>query len=96
MELEFFDALRSAGVPDDKARKAAESLTSEIKNVIDKRYSVHAAQLVTRGDLAETKADIRVDLANFKAEIIKWVAGMFVAQTAFILTAIGVLLKLFH
>ena len=40
---------------------------------IDKRYALHAAQLATRGDLADTKV-----------EIIKWTVGsMFAAVGLF-------------
>ena len=63
MDLEVVDALRAAGVPDDKARAVAASLRREI----DQRYAFHASQLATRGDLAETRGDLagtRADLAE--------------------------------
>lgn len=70
MELEIFEALTAANVPADKARTAATS----IKKEINEHYALHAAQLATRGDV-ET---VRKELAEAKAEIIKWcIATMF-------------------
>lgn len=64
MELEI-----SAGVKEDKAKAAVESINKEI----DKRYSLHASQLATKTDLAEAKTDI-----------IKWAIGsIFVAVGLF-------------
>jgi hypothetical protein len=60
MELEVFDAFRSAGVPDDKARAAVES----INRAIDRRYALHAEQLVTRGDLRAEVATLREEMAD--------------------------------
>lgn len=60
MELEIYKAFIAAGVPDTEARAAVESINREI----DRRYSLHAQQLVTKADLAEAKV-----------EIIKWTVG---------------------
>lgn len=69
MELEIYEAFRSAGVADDKARAAVKSINKEI----DKRYGLHSAQLATN-----------VYLAEAKAEIIKWTIGtMFAAVGMF-------------
>lgn len=69
MELEVFEALTAANVPADKARTAAAS----IKKEINEHYALHAAQLATKTDLAEAKA-----------EIIKWSVGtMFGAVALF-------------
>lgn len=69
MELEIYNAFVKAGVPEAEAKAAVESINREI----DKRYSLHAAQLVTKNDLAEAKL-----------EIIKWSIGtMFAAVGLF-------------
>ena len=144
MELEFFDALREAGVTEQQARAAVESLSREL----DRRWAVRTDDLATRADLdlskaafksdtvelkaelkadvaelrtelkadmaelraevkadvaelrtevkadvAEVKADIakvRTEMANLKVEVIKWVAGLLIAQSAII----GALFKL--
>ena len=54
MELELYEAYISAGVKEDKAKAAVESINKEI----DKRYSLHAEQLATRSDPAEAKTEI--------------------------------------
>lgn len=77
MELEIFEALTAANVPADKARAAAAS----VKKEINEHYALHSAQLATRVDLAETKA-----------EIIKWCVGsMFTAVALF-----ATLTKIWH
>lgn len=69
MELEIYNAFIKAGVPEAEAKAAVESINREI----DKRYTLHAAQLVTKNDLAEAKL-----------EIIKWSIGtMFAAVGLF-------------
>jgi len=76
MELEIYEAFISAGVKEDKARAAVESINREI----DKRYSLHADQLATRGDVI----DVRKELAEAKVEIIRWTVGtMFGAVALF-------------
>lgn len=76
MELEIYEAFRSAGVADDKAKAAVESINREI----DRRYTLHADQLATRGDI-ET---VRREIAEAKTEIIKWTIGaMFAAVGMF-------------
>lgn len=87
MELEIYDAFRSAGVAEDKARAAVESINREI----DRRYALHSQQLATRGDvetirkeIGELEANTRANIAEAKAEIIKWtVATMFAAVALF-------------
>lgn len=71
MELEIYKAFISAGVNDADARSAVESINKEI----DRRYTLHAQQLATRGDLAEAKA-----------EIIKWTVGAMFAAVALFAT----------
>jgi hypothetical protein len=83
MDLEIVDALRAAGVPDDKARAVVVSLHREI----DQRFTLHAGQLATRGDLAEVKVELmsatarlETKLAETKAELIRWTVGSFIAM----------------
>ena len=87
MEIEVFDALRSAGVPDEKARAAVESINRQI----DFRYRLHAEQLATRGDLAALRGDLRADLervrgvvltriAESKNDVVRWCVGSIFAS----------------
>lgn len=78
MELEIFEALTAANVPADKARAAAAS----VKREIDERYSLHASQLATRGDVADVKTSVesvRREVAETKAEMVKWFVGTIIA-----------------
>lgn len=54
MELEIYNAFIEAGVSADKAKAAVESINKEI----DKRYSLHANALATRGDIESVKKDM--------------------------------------
>ncbi len=65
MDLEVVDALKAAGVPDEKARAVVVSLHREI----DQRYALHAGRLATRADLVETKAELKQDLAVLKHDL---------------------------
>lgn len=76
MELEIYRALVKINVPED-AQAVAESINKEI----DKRYTLHAAQLFTKADGGELKADV-----------IKWCVGtMFAAVGLF-----AAITKLWH
>lgn len=63
MELEIYNAFVKAGVPADEAKAAVESINKEI----DKRYSLHASQLATRGDIESVKKD----MAEMEARLIR-------------------------
>lgn len=77
MALEPYNAFVKAGVPAEEAKAAVESINKEI----DKRYSLHASQLVTKSDLADAKV-----------EIIKWTIGSMFAAVALFAT----ITKLWH
>ncbi|GKT25033.1 hypothetical protein [Acidovorax sp. SUPP3334] len=88
MELEIYEALTAVNVPADKARAVVDSINKEI----DKRYSLHAAQLATRGDLHEAKGALEVKIAQAQAEIIKWCVGTMFAAVGLFAT----ITKLWH
>ena len=101
MDLEVVDALKSAGVPEDKARAVVVSLHREI----DQRFALHTSQLATRGDLADVKVEMtRLHaesmaatahletrliemMAETKVELIRWFLGSLIA-TGGVVTAI--------
>ena len=66
MELEIYHAFVKAGVSEEDAKAAVESINREI----DKRYALHSQQLATRGDVES----IRKDMAELKTELIKAIA----------------------
>jgi hypothetical protein len=48
-------------------------------------------RVATKQDLKELELALKHDLANIKAEIIKWMAGMLVAQAAIAATLVNLL-----
>lgn len=84
MTADLFSALRDGGF----AEEAAKATVNSVDQAIDKRYSLHASQRVTQGDLKAGLADIKVDMANLKVDIVRWnVVTMFgaVGMIAFIM-----------
>jgi hypothetical protein len=73
--LAYVKKLRSAGVPEKQAEIQAETFAE----ILEERVA-------TKQDLKELELALKHDLANIKAEIIKWVAGMLVAQAAIVAT----------
>jgi hypothetical protein len=77
MELELYSALQEVGISEIKAKAVVES----VNKAIDQRYNLHSKQLATQGDIEKVRAEI----ANAKAEIIKWNVGtMFAAIGIFV------------
>ncbi|MBF0284409.1 MAG: hypothetical protein HQL51_08110 [Magnetococcales bacterium] len=77
--LAFAKELETAGIPAAHAEAQAKALSAVMQKVEETRLE----ELATRGDLAD-----------LKSELIKRVAGMFVAQTTLIMGAIFAMLKL--
>lgn len=75
--------LKAAGVPEQQA----EAITETFREVQD----VGLKQLVTRGDLQLEIEKIRREIADARAELIKWLFGVAAGQTALIIAV----LKLF-
>ena len=77
---ELHQALISVGVPDELARSAARAVVP-VERLSD---------LATKADIAELKLAIGKDLADMKAEMIKW----YVITTFGLLTAFSVIMGL--
>ena len=54
------------------------------------------ANIVTKTDLAVTKADLEARIARTEGEIIKWAAGLIGFQTLAILGAVVALVRFLH
>ena len=67
--IELYDALKSAGVSEEQARKAAEAVSGS------------------------REATTKSDLVAFGIRLIKWLVGIFGAQTVIILTLISWMLS---
>lgn len=74
--LAYAKKMKAAGFTDQQAELQAEAL-----------QEILGTELATKGDIAE----VRKDIAEAKAETIKWVAGMLVAQAAIVATLVKLL-----
>ena len=74
MELEIYNAFIKAGVSEVDAKAAVESINREI----DKRYALHAQQLVTKGDLSEMESRLLRALNDMQ----RWTLGTIFAAVA--------------
>ncbi len=71
MELNLYHSLVNAGIKPEDAQNVVEAWEREMRE-----------QLATKSDMAALYAAMHADMANLKAELIKWVSGMMVAMTA--------------
>ncbi len=78
--LAYVKKLKSAGVPEAQAEVQAETFAE----ILEER-------IATKQDLKELELTLKHDLANNKSEIVKWVAGMLVAQAAIVATLVKLL-----
>ena len=74
----------------DDTKKLEKAVGEEAAEVIAKLFENQDAAM--RKDLA-TKADLELKLAETKADLINWVAGMLVAQSAIIAALVKLLAK---
>lgn len=78
--LAFVKQLRSAGYTDSQAEVQAQAINKALSDFQNSRLN----------ELA-TRADLQAEIAKAKVEIIKWVAGMLVAQAAIVATLVKLL-----
>ena len=76
---EFIKRLEKSGVPHEQAEAHADA-QKEVQKI-------RAEALATKGDLVAMEERLRRELAESKAEILKWVVGMLAAQTGLIVAA---------
>lgn len=65
----------------------AEALTHAIRQ----GQNIDLSNLVTKADLGRDTADLRREMAEIKADMIKWVVGMGFAQVAMIVALLRLL-----
>ena len=74
--LRFANRLKAAGVPQEQAEAEAEALSEVLEtNVKD---------LASKQDIEVLRAEMRTEMAETKADLIRWVVGVGVLQTAMI------------
>lgn len=94
MISEVYSAFRTAGVPEQDARKAAEALSSE--NLATKNDITEVKQEITEVDqrLTGSITEVRNDIAQLQREtaVVKWMLGIVIAaQVLPLLKAIAVI-----
>lgn len=78
--LKYAEALKAAGVPEPQARAQAEALADVLRQ--------GGRDLATKADIAELRTtihalglDLRREMAELKADLIKWNVGALIAMT---------------
>ena len=79
--LKFVERLTSAGVPEPQAKAQAEALVEAMGGM----------ELATKADIAAVRGDMREMEQRIKADLIKWVAGLLLAQAALVATLVKLL-----
>lgn len=78
--LSMYERLKAANLDEKAAREISELFKENTDHLIEKQ----------KEELA-TKNDLNMSLQSMKADIIKWVAGMLVAQAAIVATLVKLL-----
>jgi hypothetical protein len=76
--LKFVERLKAAGVPDAQAKAEVEALSEALPEV--HRETIAIRELATKSDLESLKADL-----------VKWMAGLLLAQAAVVATLVKLL-----
>ena len=79
--LRFVETLKAAGVSEAQAKAIAQAF----------RDAQGEVDLATKADLRELEHGLRAALAELKADTIKWVAGLLLAQAALVATVVKLL-----
>ena len=75
-----------------KEAGAAEPLAEAIAEVLRQSRDFDLAQLATKSDLEQLRLAAKADLSELKVDILKWVVGLMIAQTAAIVALVKLLL----
>ncbi|MEA1968948.1 MAG: coiled-coil domain-containing protein [Thermodesulfobacteriota bacterium] len=74
----FIKKLKNIGCPEEQAEVHAEVL----KDAFNEFSASQRKELATKQDLKNTELKLDARISEAKTEIIKWVAGMLIAQVA--------------
>ena len=85
--LAYTKRLKAAGVPEKQAEIQAEIFAEIIEERLATKYDIE----LLRRDMKELELELKKEIASSKSEIIKWVAGMLVAQAAIVATLVKLL-----
>ncbi len=79
--LKFVHKLRDSGMPENQAEALAEAFV-QISN---------EAELATRQDLRELELRLDAKISDIKFDLVKWIAGMLLAQAGLIAALVKLL-----
>lgn len=91
MSALLFDTLRLSRTLRDKGHFTSE----QAETLAEALGEVAHDDLATKADLAALKADLKTDIVEAKADILKWVVGAIGFQTVVILGALVSLVRIF-
>jgi len=80
--LDIYEALKSVGVEDGKARSTAEKFDEALEGKLSrelKGLDTREDLAGLRGEIREEMAKIREEMANLEARLIKWNVGTIIA-----------------
>lgn len=78
-EIELFQILK-----DKVGEREAKTITEYIETKIEKQFDLKKDVLATKQDIA----DLKLEMANYKSEIIRW---MFIFWTTQLITMLGII-----
>jgi hypothetical protein len=73
--------------------KILESQDEAMRKDLATKADLAHEMLMVKADVAATKTELELKLAETKAELIKWVAGLLLAQSAIIAALVKLLAK---
>lgn len=78
--LRYAEALKSAGVPDTQAKVQAQALAQALEE--------GAGQLAGKQDVEALRQEMKFQLADLKADLLKWVIGALFVQGSLVVALI--------
>ena len=81
--LKFVERLTAAGVPPLQAKAEAEALAEALQS--------SGLEVATKSDLSALEHRLEARISDAKADIIKWLAGLLIAQAAVIAALVKLL-----
>jgi hypothetical protein len=89
--LGYFERLKAAGVPEPQAKVQADAM----REIIEDKLATKTDVLALQKDIAVLRNDLKGDMRELEyrvtANIIKWVAGMLVAQAVVVAALVKLL-----
>jgi hypothetical protein len=89
--LNIYNRLKSAGLPEASAKEIAEVFRETIEENLATTTDLKTTESNLTKYIELVRAELRKEIAESKASIIRWVAGMLIAQSALIATLVKLL-----